>query len=634
MVGGRGTLTTVAIGSDADAQALRSLARGGGGAVVPYVPGRSASEVAFAVLGAAYGAGLRNVQVELPDGLVAAAPQQLDTILAGGEALLSARMTAPTVNGTVVLRGMVGEQPFEQRYPLRVSASSDGAHAFVPRVYAAARIADLEQRDDAQARGEAVALSGKYNVASRFTSLLVLESPAMFRAFGLDNVRKVAEWTGEQGMRGATAAGESPAQRALDARDAVSGPALAEAADSDDAQWSSGRNAGIGYGADLGVGTTAGLPSPAARPSPARPKPAPPAPPAVLPDAPAVDDRASEPVRISKRKIADKEVPRGATSMRRRRMVPMRRVFERKLTLALDRLTPMSAAADKLAAAELALKQSPNRRAAVADLFRIYSQLGRIEQAAALATRWSEKEALDPDALTARADVAAQRGQREQAIRILGSVVDVRPNSVGAHRRLARLHRWAGRPALGCRYSLAVSQMHPQDASLLAEAVFCARRTGESVLAERMLARVKQRLRRLVEAKLRAKKEAPPRLRGDLQFVASWEGSGNDLDIALIHPQGHWVSWLGAPTRALISAEDVTSQQREGLALMGSQAGEYVIEIVRAAGAGPVRGKLEVRGPGVHRSIDFVLEGERVRLGIARVWFQSKLVPLRGGGWR
>jgi hypothetical protein len=84
---------------------------------------------------------------------------------------------------------------------------------------------------------------------------------------------------------------------------------------------------------------------------------------------------------------------------------------------------------------------------------------------------------------------------------------------------------------------------------------------------------------------------------------------------------------LGAPSREVIGAEDVVSTRREGLSLLGSQAGEYVIEIVRAAGEGPVRGELVLRVPGDTRTIPFVLEGERLALGTVQVRFESRLVP-------
>ena len=107
------------------------------------------------------------------------------------------------------------------------------------------------EKEADEARSEAVELSGRFNVASRFTSLLVLESPAMFKAFGLNNERKVAEWTGEAELRGDSADAEGEADEPTDkasaarlkSKDAKSD--LGFGAD-DDADASAG--AGIGMG--------------------------------------------------------------------------------------------------------------------------------------------------------------------------------------------------------------------------------------------------------------------------------------------------------------------------------------------------------------------------------------------------
>ena len=121
-----------------------------------------------------------------------------------------------------------------------------------------------------------------------------------------------------------------------------------------------------------------------------------------------------------------------------------------------------------------------------------------LESATRAAERWSEKDPLDVDALTARADLAAQRGERELAIRILGSVVDVRPGDYKAQWRLARLHRWAGHPERGCRHSLAVAQLMLRDAKLVNEAVGCARDVGLGRVADDLLAALDPNVRREV----------------------------------------------------------------------------------------------------------------------------------------
>ncbi len=101
------------------------------------------------------------------------------------------------------------------------------------------------------------------------------------------------------------------------------------------------------------------------------------------------------------------------------------------------------------------------------------------------------------------------------------------------------------------------------------------------------------------------------------------------MDLAILHPDGQRVSWLGAPTRELISARDVLSRDREGLALNGAKPGEYAIEVVRSGGyTGTVRGELRVFAAGETRRIPFTLDGPRLTLALAEIKMVSRLVPL------
>nr|HMR07612.1 VIT domain-containing protein [Polyangiaceae bacterium] len=380
---GSGTVTTVAIGADSDLDTLSALARGGGGVVLPYVPGQTTAEVAFAVLGASYGTTLQDVSVELPAALTAVAPKRLDTIVAGGEQVVVARMNQKELDGTVVLRGRVGKESFEQRYPLRLLASSSKGNAFVPRLFAATRIADLERETGAEPKKEAIALSSRFDVASRFTSLLVLESKAMFQAFGLDNTRTSHQWTGEEAAEGAVAAGLDEIE---DEEDPVGdlaprgggrarGPGLS-AADKDVGGIGSGASSSGGFG----LSKPAKKPSVAARPSP---------PPASAP--------AEEPLPFAQSEAkAKKESSKGndrafelERSSRRpwprpdnRRMVPMRRIWERKGSIeASENAIPSTALPSAIAIAEREVEQAPNRRAAVQKLYSLLMLAGDVERA-------------------------------------------------------------------------------------------------------------------------------------------------------------------------------------------------------------------------------------------------------------
>jgi tetratricopeptide (TPR) repeat protein len=305
----------------------------------------------------------------------------------------------------------------------------------------------------------------------------------------------------------------------------------------------------------------------------------------------------------------------------------MRKVWDRVGHVVTPAAVPASVTADALAAAERDADGDGNR-GAVKRLYTLELLSGNLDRAGAVAERWSLKDPLDPDALTARADVAAARGDRDLAIRILGSVVDVRPGDHKAQWRLARLHRWAGRPELGCRHSLAIAQIRPNDAKLIAEAVRCARDVGRPDVASDIMAAADDATRRAADGLIAQPQVDPAALIGDLQVQATWSG-GDDLDLALLPPDGYRVSWLGAPTRAIITARDVTSTGREGLALNGAAPGDYLVEITRPAGhRGVIRGSLDVNAAGERRTVPFVLDGSSARVALVRITTKSRLVPL------
>jgi hypothetical protein len=310
------------------------------------------------------------------------------------------------------------------------------------------------------------------------------------------------------------------------------------------------------------------------------------------------------------------------------RWVPMKKVWERVGHIVTPASPPASASPDAIAQAERAVQENDLKREAVKKLYTLYFLSGDIQRASSVAEKWSEKDPLDPDALTARADVAAARGDRDLAIRILGSVVDVRPGDHKAQWRLARLNRWAGRAELGCRFSMAVAQIRTGDAKLIVEAVRCARDIGHSEVAGDLLSGADAATRRVIDSMLGETPLDPSALSGDLRLEARWDG-GDDLDLAMLHQEGR-MSWLGAPTKAIISARDVQSTSREALALRGGSVGDYVVEITRPVGhSGVVRGTVDISAPGGdRRSVPFVLDGDRVRIALVKVTARSKLVPL------
>ncbi|WP_437588701.1 VIT domain-containing protein [Sorangium sp. So ce1000] len=653
----------VALGSDADTTSLRALARGGGGVMVPYVPGQKVASAAQSILGAAYGLALRDPELELPPGLTQVTPARLDPIRAGGEALVVARMSSGAdVTGAIRLRGRVSGERFEQTYPVDIVATTGAGNAFVPRLYAAAKIAELEETGGDAQKPAIIELSRRFSVASRFTSLLVLESEAMFKAFGLARDGIASAFTGEEQAErvSASAEGEEPGDAADEGAEEKGdglGARLGLSGSGRGGGGSSWPEASAAPAAKAESRTSAG-----ARPaSPAKPQrqfeesfdprsgpldadmPAPPpAPTAAAPAEPKPalpqDDRARRSPDDGRRVAAqDWWEPRP------RRMIPMRRVFDRKVSFdATNTLAPESAA--KTAAAEAALAAAPDSRDRTAGLYALYATTGRLGEAQELTARWSGRDALDPDALIARADLAARQGERDRAARILGGLADVRPGDRAAQTRLAELWDAAGRPAFACQHRVALADLAPADAKLVAAAIRCAGEGGMSELASQLRLDVSSAIRAEVDRRLAQPDAAPSAgLPGDVQLSAEWTG-GADLDLSLIDAQGRRLSWMGSTLASVgVRSRDATSPRSESLALRSLPKGSYVVEIARAsavdgagasttgAGAGalgPVRGELTLRLAGETRKVPFTLEGARLELGTVRVFFTSRLVPV------
>lgn len=614
------TVIAVGVGSDSDSETLSALARGGGGVMVNFLPGRSFDEVAYNVAGAIRGTHLRDVRLELPRGLVDVAPRRPDTLRSGSELWIQARMQSQAVSGDVVLRGRLGKEPFERRWPVNLVATDNDGNAFVPRLFAAARISDLEQQGDAQAKREVLELSQTHHVASRYTSLLVLESEAMLKAFHLVRTEPTQAWSGESDDEQQVALDENKGERAA-----------SESSGADQAQVPAAKSKKAAY-SDNEFAAPAAAPARAAASGPGNSI-----------RATQGNTRSSGAVQGSQSDVTSNEQsevyvqsrpskPLPITEEqfpRRRVMVPMRRIWERKGSFSGERM-PRDASTRLLTQAEDAHFQEPERRSALKSLLALYRRRGELDHADSLVGLWNNKEPLDTDALTARADSAASRGRRSDAIRLLGSVVDVRPDDVKAQQRLARLYRWSGDREQSCRFWVALAEFHSDKAEWLVEAVRCSRGSENGWLADYLMNNAADAVRLKAERLLTQTQETWDVLSGDLRIDADWSGS-SDLDIALITPDGQRVSWLGAPTRQVISARDVTSRDREGLALRSAPAGNYVIELVRASGTGTVHGNLSLTIANLRKTVPFTLRDNRTVVGIATLTSVSKLIPIYQG---
>jgi hypothetical protein len=623
----RSLVVTVPIGADADVNLLADVARGGGGVVVPYQPGQRLEATALEVLNASYGTTLRDVEVVLPEGLRDTAPAVVAPLRAGSETIITARMSGEAVKGDVILRGKVGGEPFEAKYPIDVRATTDAGNAFVPRLFAAARIADRERQLGGGAQAELVALSRRFSVPSRTTSLLVLESEAMFKAFGIERADHGPQWTGESQAQGAVVASTTPETESKGK--SAGGDALNPFGGEDEAPSGGLGLSGFGHGGGGSAPADVGAPKAASRagPSPAATMP-PPAP--VSPakkdsnrDLDAWDDKASE-----RRELARRPAPRGGRFMKR--------IFVRHATLS----TAASSAvpAEKIVQARAAVAAAPDERAKHKDLARLLALSGQLDELTETLDKWSVRDPLDVDVIVGRADVAARRGDREASLRILsGSLAANAVSSADAYtiaQAVGRSYDRLGK-AEGCAFHVAAAELRSTEPEALAHVIGCERALGRSASAERWLVGLKDSQRTAVQSaitKLVAQKSEPS-FGNEITVSATWAG-GADLDLAIIDPAGRRA---GAVTRMKSARVDgPMARDHETVGLSSNEAGSFLIEVVRANAADgniPVSGTVTIRAFGQTQAIPFTLTGARAGVGKVDVRWEAELVPVEDPGF-
>jgi hypothetical protein len=615
------SISTVGVGGDSDTQSLAAIARAGNGHYVPYVPGQRLTGAAMAVLESTYGVSLTNARIEVPEGVVDVSPRELPSVRAGEEVLVVGRLTRPDIRGDVGLSGKVGGRDYSQRFPVTLEVSDSAGNAFVPRQWASATIDQLELDGRGQDEAKIVALSKGYGVMSRLTSLLVLESEAMFRAFGIDRGQPTLQWTGDEEM----VMGESEGLEAF--RDETVAGMLGGGEGHGAGRVSRrARSAGVGFGS----GGDADDPMPMAE---------------------ATADEAERSFAREMPPAPAQSAPQSA-SVARRPMGSgswMRRVWYRTGSVSTD--TGLSSRdSQRVAEAESALRLNPDSRDRHRDLYRALSRSGDVERALEIANAWIERDRMDPDALTARADALARLGDREEAVRVLSGIVDLRPDDRTLQARLADAYDRAGLLERGCSHRVAISELDASSLSSGGDVRARNRRSdnrvfqsvGAALRCERMLGRNDAVTRLLsalptddarTQAEASAAELAAPRsLRADVMVDASWSG-GADLDVSIIQANGTRVSWMGGHNNVV--GENASRVGEERLGVRGLPAGSYVVEVARADGddTTPVSGQLRIRAIDGNRTIPFTLSGSRLVLGRIDIRREARMEQVAGPVW-
>jgi len=611
-------VSALGVGEDADSRALEAVARAGMGHFIPWVPGQGAISAAMAVLESSYGASLESPVVELPAGVEAVAPSVLPTLRNGQEVVIVGRLRGDRLEGEVKLSGKVGGRPFEQRYPVSSTVSRSPGNGFVPRVWANERIEDLERAGRGEDVPQIVALSETFGVLSRQTSLLVLESPTMFRAYGIDRTGPVAQWTGEDeadvdsvdGLLGHRSV--QTALGGLSARTRSGGGDLASGA------------------AELGALGYAGAGRASARPATMASRA-----PSVEQEAAPLDDSVTERRRnAGPRQLDANRTARGRRPARRPRAggMWMRRVWHREgfvedVEGARRRL---SRDGDSVVQAEAALREEPDSRDRHRTLVRALSRAGELDRAREVVESWMERDRLDPEALTYFSDLLGRQGDADSALRELSGIVDLEPDNVRLQERLANAFERSGDVRRACSHRIAIAEIQKTDSDAVGAALRCERVLGAREGAERLLSLLPDSQSR-DRAEQAAQRESRERVRGDLMLNASWRAD-EDLDLSVITPQGTRLSWMGGRTTVVGDSASRRGEERLGLRRAGR--GSYYIEISRRDGDDRERidGTVRVVVLGERQTLPFTLTGERTTVGVVRVAGRWRMERVGGPG--
>lgn len=517
-------LTTVSMGGQVDEVVLRALAGAGDGAYISHGPATPERATALRVLQRQLGEPLRDAKVSLPQGLRDVAPAKLGVIWPGDERLVLGRLGSD-VAGVITLTGTLHGQPFERKYQVALKPRPHAGNAFLPRLWAERRIDDLQREGGETRREEIVSLSRHHHVLSRHTSLLVLESPAMAKAFGVEDTRPKVEWTGEEAAHKDESADLSPPTAKKSAAQPSVSMRPMRRADSD---MSGAHDLGGGGGSSV-----------------------------------AAERQPPMDARLGRR------LPRGRGPMMR---VAVRKVWYREAALTRHRGELVS---DKmeLERRKERLDAKPASRERTRDLVRWHIRLGDLDAAERLARHWLEKDRLDAGALVELAGMAALRGDSRLSQEFLASAVDVDPGSAEAHSRLVELYRASGQTDIQCDHALTRGLLDPPNWEHRVTAVRC---TSQR---ERFLDGLDKASRNRAESAL-ASPEKSPSLWERLILEASWDAP-HDADVVVVSPRGRVLSWQGGARRT--RTEDVHGLRRETLAISMEELGRYQIYLVPRA---------------------------------------------------
>ncbi len=177
---GRGTVHAVVPGNTSEPIVLRALSRLGGGTIRSIGGGTDPMQTATALLTEIATPAVHDLALSI-DGIAAAAvyPEVLPNLPAGREQVIVGRFDPHGgLRGTLQVKGNCEGKPVSYSTKVNLDDGSTG-ESFIPRLWARHHLDHLlAQGSSAKTRARIVALSEEFQIATPYTSFLVLESDA------------------------------------------------------------------------------------------------------------------------------------------------------------------------------------------------------------------------------------------------------------------------------------------------------------------------------------------------------------------------------------------------------------------------------------------------------------------------
>lgn len=608
----RPKLSVISFGGDEDRANLHALAHSIDGDVLDLKPGTSMIGSALDILRHHYNAPLEEIAVQWPVGVEQVYPKKAGRLLPGEEITLVARLNQDITQDKIVVRGVQNGQVKEMTYSLDLSrAKSMKGNAFVPRLWAKHRIDALEL-SDGDIRKEVVALSKKFGILTRYTSLLALESEEMMREFNVSHQDHI-DWLGDEAPEGEDETadifggkivsrgkkGELSKNRGVGGRSTMSVEGAERVARS---------------GGFKNVETTKKKEFRQDRnfEEPADDKDSPDelsnkgfiAEQEPMPDMPNVVETGAD--RRQDNELQDGLLldPVQTAASASKKSGPLkaskgrRSCSGRTYYFATEGASPATDYYVRRAErARLALRDDATNRTKYMDAIRRAMKLGPQgqEEAERLIATWLEINDMDPEALVLRGQVALNEGDVIEAKRWLFSAPDAAARAPWLLERVKNASRLFGDRAMACAYAQTIADTKPKrDANQ--DLLGCNASTAAAMLFEDAAPETQH---------VDVRDDKPTGRNVQLSIKAKWSGS-EQLHVVLVEPTGRLLSAMSTRQKLVVHSEP----GEQVLELPRLRQGSYDIRVVREHATGtPLPVALEVRLNGKVTKKQVVLNG-------------------------